>query len=157
MPLECALTYSDGIVGSNTKGGRTNTSAVIEFEHKVSSPVDTQMGIVTGARVHDSVVLKKPIDTASPPLYQACCNGTTLESMKIDFYNITPEGQETIYYTITLSNVKVTSVKEILPNTKDPSLESQVHLEEVKLLYERINWMHHAGYEYEDAWVDPQK
>lgn len=156
MPLECAVYYSNDIQGQNTKGGRTGSSPVIEFEHEVYSPIDEQMGTVSGARVHKALTLKKPVDTASPPLYKACCNGETLDEVRIEWYEITPAGKEELYYTTTMKNVKVASVKDILPNTKDPGLEDQVHLEVVNFLYETINWKHEAGYEYEDGWAMAQ-
>ncbi len=156
MALEGALYYSNDIVGSNEKGGRDGSSAVIEFDHEVYSPTDTQRGIVSGARVHGNVVLTKEIDTASAILYQACCNGQTLDELKVEWYRINPMGQEELYFTHTLSGVKVAAVEQILPNTKDPSKEHFRHLERLKLLYERINWKHEEGYEFEDAWKDAQ-
>lgn len=154
MALECAMTYSNDIVGSNTKAGRANTSAVIEFKHEVYSPVDEQEGAVTGSRIHRAAEVWKEIDTASPSLFQACCTGQTLDEVKIDFYRITPAGKEEVYYTITMSGVKVASVKDVLPNTKDPLKEKQTHLERVRFLYEKINWKHADGYEFEDAWAE---
>jgi type VI secretion system secreted protein Hcp len=156
MALEAALYYSNDIVGANTKGGRDGSSAVIEFEHEVYSPTDTQRGIVSGARVHGNVILTKEIDPASANLYKACCNGETLDELKIEWYRINPTGQEEVYFTHTLSNVKVAAVEQILPNTKDPSKEQYRHLERLKLLYEKINWKHEEGYEYEDAWTAAQ-
>ncbi|MEP0548450.1 MAG: type VI secretion system tube protein TssD [Rhodothermales bacterium] len=156
MALEAALYYSNDIVGSNTKGGRADSSPVIEFEHEVYSPTDDQRGIVSGARVHGNVILTKEIDTASANLYKACCNGETLDELKIEWYEISPTGQEQVYFTHTLTNVKVAGVEQILPNTKDPNKEKFRHLERLKLLYERINWKHEGGYEYEDAWTDEQ-
>ena len=153
MPVEAALYYSDGIKGANTKGGREDSSAVIEFNHEVYSPVDTQMGRVTGARVHGTVELVKEIDTASANMYKACATGETLDELKVEWYRIV-DGKETLYFTHTLSNVKVAGVEQILPNTKDPLKEKQVHLERLKLLYEKINWKHEEGYEYEDAWSE---
>lgn len=156
MALEGALFYSNDIVGSNTKGGRDGSSAVIEFNHEVYSPTDTQRGIVSGARVHGNVIITKEIDPASANLYKACCNGETLDELKIEWYRINATGQEEVYFTHTLSNVKVAAVEQVLPNTKDPSKEQYRHLERLKLLYEKINWKHEEGYEYEDAWTAVQ-
>jgi type VI secretion system secreted protein Hcp len=153
MALEGALYFSDGIVGSNTKGGREGTSAVIEFNHSVYSPVDAQMGRVSGARVHAPAEIIKEMDTSSASLYKACCTGETLDELKVEWYRIV-DGKETLYFTHTLTNVKVASVEQILPNTKDPSKEQYVHLERLKLLYEKINWKHEEGYEFEDAWSE---
>jgi len=156
MALEGALYYSNGIVGANTRSDRSDSSAVIEFDHSVYSPTDKQRGIVSGARVHGNVELIKEIDTASANLYKACCNGETLDELKILWYRINPTGQEEVYFTHTLTKVKVAAVEQILPNTKDPSKEQYRHLERLKLLYEKINWKHEDGYEFEDAWTAPQ-
>ena len=155
MALEGALYYSDGIVGGNKKKGRADTSVVVEFDHEVYSPIDTQRGTVSGARVHKELVVVKEIDPASASLYQACATGQTLDELKVTWYRINPQGGEEPYFSHTLSNVKVASVQQILPNTKDPSKEQLTHLERVRLLYERIAWKHEDGYEFEDSWAEP--
>lgn len=155
MPLECALFYSDGIKGSNTKAGREDSSVVVEFSHKVYSPTDEQRGIFTGTRVHGSVDLIKEMDIATPMLYQACCDGKTLEQLHIEWYEIKPQGAEELYFTHTLKGVKIAAVEDILPNTKDPTQERKRHLERLKLMYEEIEWKHEEGYEFADGWKVP--
>lgn len=156
MPLESALYYSDGITGSNNKKGRADSSVVIEFDHRVYSPVDTQRGSVSGARVHDALVVVKEVDKATPLLYQAACSGKTLPEFKIEWYRISPTGQEEPYFQHTLKNVKVASVEIMLPNTKDPAKEKQTHLEKLELLYEEITWTFLDGQiEHVDAWKAP--
>jgi type VI secretion system secreted protein Hcp len=152
MALECSISYSDGISGSNVKKGRDKSSVVIEFQHRVYSPVDTQRGLVSGARVHGAVEVVKEIDTATAPLCQAMCTGQTLKELVINWYRITPKGTEEVYFTHTLTNVKVASVMLYLPNTKDPALERQTHLEKLELLYEQIQWTHVEGLEFVDSW-----
>lgn len=154
MPLECALYYSNGIAGSNTKGKREGSSVVVEFNHKVYSPTDDQRGIFTGARVHMPVRVVKEIDTASPQLYQACAQGQTLEELKVSWYRINPNGGEELYFSHTFTGVKVASVEEVLPNTKDPSKATQTHLEEVRFMYEKMLWKHEEGFEFQDAWKE---
>jgi type VI secretion system secreted protein Hcp len=100
------------------------------------------------------VTITKTIDTASPMLYQACAEGKTLDELTIEWYRINDQGVEELYFTHTLKKVKVSEVKAVLPNTKDPKKERLTHLEEVKLMYEQISWKHEEGYEYEDSWVD---
>lgn len=155
MPLECALYYSDGITGSNTKKGREDSSVVIEFDHKVYSPVDTQRGSVSGARVHAPLVIVKEVDKATPVLYQAACEGKTLPEFKVQWYRISPDGKEEPYFEHTLKNVKVASVEMLLPNTKDPAKEKQVHLERLEVLYEQVSWAYLDGQiEFIDSWKD---
>lgn len=154
MPLESAIYYSNDIQGSNSKGAREGSSVVVEFNHKVYSPTDDQRGTFTGARVHEPVMIVKEIDTASPQLYQACSQGQTLDELKVTWYRINPNGGEEQYYSHTFEGVKVASVEEILPNTKDPAKEKQTHLERVTFLYEKMTWRHEDGFEYQDAWKE---
>lgn len=152
MPLEGAIYFSNDIKGSNIKGKRDGSSVVIEFNHKVHSPVDDQRGMFTGARVHSPVRIVKEIDTASPQLYQACAQGQTLDELKVVWYRINPTGGEEQYFSHTFTGVKVASVEEILPNTKDSEKARQTHLEEVKFLYQKMLWKHEEGYEFMDDW-----
>lgn len=156
MPLECALFYSNGIKGSNTKAGRNDSSVVIQFNHRVYSPTDDQRGIFTGTRVHAPAELVKEMDIATPLLYKACCDGETLDELQVRWYEIDPTvGNEVLYFTHTLKNVKVASVEDILPNTKTPAQETLRHLERVRLMYEEIEWKHEEGYEFADGWRVP--
>jgi len=155
MPLESALYYSDGIKGSNTKKGRQDSSVVIEFDHRVYSPLDSQRGSVSGSRVHAPLVITKEIDAATPLLYEASCNGKTIPEFKVEWYRISPDGREEPYFQHTLKNVKVASVEIILPNTKDPSKEKQSHLERLELLYEQVTWTYLDGQlEHTDSWKE---
>ena len=154
MPVPASITYSDGITGSNTIAGREGTSEVIQLEHTLQIPLDRQRGTVSGKRVHSPVTIIKEIDTASPLLYQACAEGKVLSELRIDWYRINAQGIEQKYFSHTLSDVKVAEVKAILPNTKDPKEERLTHLEEVKLVYEKIEWRHEEGYEYSDSWKE---
>lgn len=156
MPQEAAVYWSNGVTGSNTKRGREDSSVVVEANHKVYSPIDPQRGIVTGARVHEPFILVKEIDNSSPQLYQQCCEGKELEEVVLKWYDIDPKsGQEVNYYTTTLKSVKVASVEDILPNTKESLHEKKRHLERVTLLYEGIEWMWMDGnISYQDSWKD---
>lgn len=152
MALESALYYSDGIVGSNTKGGRADSSAVVQFSHEVYSPVDQQRGIPSGARVHGPVTIIKELDTADVALYQACCTGQTLEELRVEWFRINQTGQEELYFTHTIKEVKVASSEVLLPNTKDKDKEAYRHLVKLTLLYEEMVWKHEEGFEYADGW-----
>lgn len=154
MPVPAALYYSNGIKGANPIRGREDSSEVVELNHRLYMPLDQHRGTVSGKRVHEPVTLTKEIDTASPLLYQACAEGKTLDELSVEFYRINPQGMEELYYTITMKGVKVASVQAVLPNTKSPDKERLTHLEEVQLMYERIEWKHEEGYEYMDAWAD---
>ena len=150
MPMECALFYSNGIKGSNTKGGREDSSAVIEFNHEVYRPVDPQKGVVQGTRVHKAIDLIMELDTAVPSLYKSCCKDEQLDELVVKWYDT----KDQLYFTHTLKKATVASVEVILPNTKDPSKERSPHLVRMRLQYEEIEWNHVGGkgLQYPDAW-----
>jgi type VI secretion system secreted protein Hcp len=157
MPIESALFYDDalGIKGSNTKKGRADSSVVIQLDHEVFTPVEEQRGVVTGARVHRPVNLLKEIDTASAGLYQACCEGKTIPKLTVKWYEIDGTSADEVehFHTI-LEGVKVVSVVQRLPNSKEEAEAKKRHLEELKLMYEKITWKHLAGFEFTDMWKE---
>lgn len=161
MPLTAALSYSDGITGTNSMaeiGGvdTSETSEVYEYEHKVYSPIDLNTGAVQGSRVHGALKITKPVDTATAPLYQALCQGQTMEEFVLHFFRVNAvDGTVEEYWTITMTNVKVASIQPGLPNVKDEALLNIPLMEDVEFLYEKITWMHTDGFEYEDTWAAP--
>ncbi len=153
MPLECAVYYSEGIEGTNPKGGRDASSNVIEFNHEVYQPIDVQTGGVTGARVHGSVDLIAEADTALVPLYQALCTNQNLDEVKIVWYRLTGAAEEE-YLSMLLSNARVGAIEMILPNTKETKKEKLKHLMRLSFAYESITWEHVDGYTCTDAWKE---
>ena len=79
MPLECALYYSDDIKGANTIASREGSSVVVEFNHQVQQPVDTQKGEVSGARVHHTVEMLTENDRNASGLGQFLSRRATTE------------------------------------------------------------------------------
>jgi type VI secretion system secreted protein Hcp len=154
MPLECALYYTDalGIKGSNIKGGREDSSAVIELNHEVRSPRDVQTGQATGARIHSPVRILKEVDAASPLLYKALTRNEILPELEIKWYRVV-DGVETEYYHHKLKNVRVVSVEDVLLNSKGTEFEHMPHVERVALGYEEITWTwDDGGLEHSDNW-----
>lgn len=163
MPLTAALTYSDGITGTNSHseiGGLdvSEASEVYEYEHKVYSPIDLNTGAIQGSRVHGPLKVTKPVDNATAPLYQALCHAQILEEVVLHFFRASLAGDGTVeeYWTITMTNVKVASIYPKLPNVKDEELLNIPLMEDVEFLYETIAWKHEpAALEFEDVWASP--
>ena len=158
MPIPAYATFKDDsggeLKGSVTIAGREGSSEVMEFDHDVYIPTDANNGRLTGVRVHRPVKLVKSYDAASPYLYRACCKGQTLKEVEIKWFEIDETGAEKEYFTHKLENVKVSEVRAVMPNTKDPDKERYVHLEEVFLVYGKIKWKYtEGGLEYEDDWL----
>ena len=145
---------SSELKGSVTQKGREGSIEVHAFEHEVRIPTDPHTGALTGRRIHEAVKVVKPYDASSTYLYKTCCEGLTLAEVKIGWYRI-EAGQidEVLYFSHLLKNARITSVKPIMYNVKDLAKERYVHLEEVLLRYESIEWTYTDGsLTFVDCW-----
>ena len=118
--------------------GRENTAEGHAFDYSVTIPSDKNSGQLTAVRQHHNVVLTKTFDSASPVLFDACCRGKTLQCVKLDWYRINDKGEEDLYFTHTLSDVKVVAVRQVMLHVKDPHNDAFNHQEEVSLRFKKI-------------------
>ena len=142
------------IAGSVEIGGREGSIEIQEFNHRVYIPTDPDNGRLKGVRKHGAFEIIKEIDGSTPYLYKACCEGQTLQEVKVSWYQIDDTGTEAEYFVHTLKNVKVASIEEYMPNTKDPERERYGHLEKVSLVYGSVTWQYvDGGLEHTDEWL----
>ena len=155
IPLYLWLKDDGGadIHGSVDVQGRENSIEVLAYDHEVYIPTDNNTGKLTGTRIHKPYSFVKETDAASPYLYKAVASGQTLASATFKLYRIDDAGQEVVYSTTTLTNVKVVKVAPKMYDIKDPAREKHNHLEEVELRYEKIEWEYTDGnLKHSDAW-----
>jgi type VI secretion system secreted protein Hcp len=145
------------IEGSCEMSGREGTILLDAFDHTVRIPRDPQSGLSTGKRVHEAFKVVKVYDKASPKLYQALCQGEHMKVVTVKWYRIDPSGQEQHYFTHTLTDAIVVSMRPWMPNCLDPLTESFTHMEEVMFTYKKIRWTWEIdGIESEDSWLAPK-
>jgi type VI secretion system secreted protein Hcp len=159
MPIPAYMTVTDDtgkkIDGSVTVEGREGTCEILEFDHEVRMPIDSDDGNITGTRKHEPFVFTKSQDAASPYMYKAVANGQTLKNMTLVWYKIDDTGSEKEYFRHTLEDVKITSIKPKMYNTKDLDKERYPHLETVSCKYGKITWTYADGnIEFSDSWVE---
>jgi type VI secretion system secreted protein Hcp len=143
----------DGIPGSVTVTGREGSIEILEFDHAVYIPIDRDDGSISGTRKHGAVTLHKAFDKSSAELYKRVCTGKEIPQIEIEWYEITPLGEEECYYTHTLKGCKISSVRSYMHNVKDPTKETFVHQEEICLRYEDITWTFKEGnLKHTDTW-----
>jgi len=156
MPIPAYMTLegNDGkIDGGSVVAGREGCVEVIEFHHEVRIPTDPDTGALTGVRKHEAFQIVKAFDKSSPLLYKAVCNGESFKSLKLDWYRIDEKGDEVLYFTHTLEDVKVSSVEPIMYNVKAKEFEKFVHMEKVSFRYAKIKWEYtDGGLIHEDSW-----
>jgi len=120
---------------------REKSVEVLAFKHCVYIPTDRDTGSLTSTRKHDALTITKSFGPLSPELYKACCDGKTLQKLIIDWYQIDSNGKEQKYFSHTLENVKVVSVKPQMLHIKDLNNDHHVHEEEIAFRYETIRWL----------------
>jgi type VI secretion system secreted protein Hcp len=142
--------------GDCTQTGRENLVLVYGTDHSLEIPRDTHTGLPVGQRIHKPYTVTKHKDKSSPKLFQACCSGETC-SVVFDYYRITPEGKEEKYFTITLDNAIIVSLREFTPLTFLEENKQYRDMEEVMFTYEKIVWTYVPdGIEAEDSWKTPK-
>ena len=144
------------IDGGCTQKGRENLILVQEFNHEVSIPRDLQTGLATGKRIHHPFTIVKEMDKATPLLYQACCSGEHMKKVELKFYRISAKGTEEHYFTTTLTDAIIVSMKPYKPNCLDAATAKWPDLEEVAFTYRAISWRHETDKkESQDDWSVP--
>ena len=144
------------IQGGVTQAGREGSIECISFEHTVVSPRDAASGLPTGKRQHTPIKLTMPIDKATPLIANAWSNNENLTEVTLRFYRPDATGTEQQYYTISLQNARVSSIRTWKPNTRDPESIALPDMVEVQLVYQRIIWTwEDGGITAEDDWETP--
>ncbi|EIC86600.1 Hcp family type VI secretion system effector [Serratia sp. M24T3] len=144
--------------GTNIKGAvevkdREGSIEVVAQDHSLYIPTDNNTGKLTGTRIHTPFLFTKEIDCSSPYLYKAVTTGQTLKSAEFKWYRIDSSGEEVVYYTTKLENVKLVKVSPKMHDTKDPAFEKHNHLELIELRYEKITWTYKDGnIIHSDSW-----
>ena len=157
MPIPAYMEVSDDtgkkIDGSVTVEGREGTCEIVEFQHEVRMPIDSDDGKITGTRKHEPFIFTKTYDAASPYLYKAVTNGQTLKKIVMIWYKIDDTGTEREYFRHTLEDVKITSVNPVMENVKDLDKERYPHMERISCKYGKITWTYADGnIEFSDEW-----
>ena len=164
MPLTAHL-YITGKVQGEIKGscdmaGREDSILVLAFNHEVMISTSTNANYVKssyGKRVHGPLSVVKEFDRSTPMLYQALTRGEPLKEVKLQWYAINPKGEQENFYTITLENAMIISIKSLMPHVWERELENRKPTEEVSFNYQKITWSWVAdGIESEDAWLQAE-
>jgi len=131
----------NGLKGS-ARGQGKNKSNVFGFEMNIESNRDTETGLPDGKRRHRSLTVTKEIDLASPGLHKlhfSTGKNSVSSSASIEFWRVPPGGgQEEVYYSITMSNVRVAQIRTLMLMNKIDGNNLIPEYEEVSFIYESI-------------------
>ena len=123
----------------------------LAYEQSVRQPKSGSSGQASGAPVYDDIVCRKRIDASSPALLKAVSTG---QHLKKAVFKFTTEGSADSY-TVTISDVRVTGVKQFSPGTSErpaaagsaprpmapgPITSKQPAMEDVSFGFAKIEW-----------------
>jgi len=128
------------IQGGATQKGRENRIVVIAYTHEIKAPVDAATGGPSGRRQHGLFSITKEGDKRTPLLQQALATNENLPEFELQCWRPSPSGVEQQYYTIRLTNARVVSIRQQMPNTASPDLRRVETYEEVSFTYQTITW-----------------
>jgi type VI secretion system secreted protein Hcp len=159
MPGYFSLTgeQQGNIEGSCQIENQVGKILVQGVDHTIEIPRSIQTGLPTGKRIHMPLMIIKQLDKSSPKLFQALTSGEQLSTAKLEYYMISAQGQETLYYTVELKNAIITSIRKYFPTALDPNNKTIGHMEEVSFTYATIieTWTP-DGIEAQDSWTAPK-
>ena len=128
------------ITGSVTQKGREGSIEVVSLHHEIVAPRDPASGRPTGKRMHKPFSVTKPLDRASPLLYEMLSNNENLSEVTLRVFKPHPSGVEKHAFTVHLVNATISSIQLRLLNTRLARNGKMPELEEVSFTYQRIEW-----------------
>jgi type VI secretion system secreted protein Hcp len=145
------------IPGSVTLPGHENSILVHTYSIEIDSLFDPASGQALGRSTHTPIVILKELDASSPLLWSACAGNETLVSWALAFWSAAQDANgaavENQIYTIRLTNARISSIREFLPDSRDAATTNYPVQQEVSFTYQKIEWIWTAGeVTSEDSW-----
>ena len=145
MALSISTPAPTSNVAGEVKGSHTDVNLVdhIEwygFSHEIVAPRDAATGLPTGKRQHRPLTAIKRMDKASPLLQDTLTKNGTFDKIEFHFWRPTPAGAEEHYFTITLEEATISSIRTEQLNNKYPENMAHETREYVSFTYDKITW-----------------
>lgn len=133
------------VIGPSDHPLADETIEVIEVRHAIRREVDTRRGAIVGNRAHPPFTIIKPVDIASPRLYQMCFGAERIPSMKLQYYIEEAGGNPIPFFSWELFDAYVAAVESIPPSDLGKEYEEQYDLiERVEFIFQKIKLEHSA-------------
>jgi type VI secretion system secreted protein Hcp len=126
----------EGIKGESRDAGHKEWMECLTVDfgvHQPKSAATSSSGQTVGRCHHDTIIIGRLSDMATPILLQTCSMGKTLARAKIEFLRADGQGRPIKYFEIELENILVS---EVAPEVG----ESRPMSEHLALAYSQIRW-----------------
>jgi len=133
--------------------GKGDKIAGLAFHYDVKSPRDAATGMASGKRQHGAITFTKAVDSSSPQIFQALIGNEVLKSVLFEFRGTSADGQEMIFYQMTLTNATLSEVEQYVgmsgqvttAEAKHSGVSDSSLLEDVRLTFQRIEVVSQVG------------
>jgi type VI secretion system secreted protein Hcp len=148
--------------GEGTSKATKDAIDGLSFAYDLKSPRDLSTGQATGKRQHSPIRIVKGWGAATPQIFQALVSNEVLTSVKLEFRKTNVNGEEVVYYTITLADAVVSEIRQFSREATDSSSGGKraatdpQELEEVSFTFQKITVENNqAKTMSEDSWRAP--
>ena len=133
--------------------GKGDKIAGLAFHYDVKTPRDLATGMASGKRQQGAITFTKAIDSSSPQIFQALIGNEVLKSVLFEFRTTNANGEEMVFYQITLTNASISEVEQYVgmsgPGTsadaKHLGASDSSPLEDVSVTFQRIEVASQVG------------
>ncbi len=133
--------------GLSRQKGRETWSAIRAIEHELAYPWDPADASAGVGSAHGSLVVTRAIEPSTPELARALSKKSKIDEVNLEFEMDPGGGKTVVYYTIKLTDCRVTMHETFLGSTDQRAAGWPVHLERLGFGYTKIEW----------TYMDPKK
>lgn len=112
----------------------------VAIDHKLTLPVSNPGG-AGAAPPSFALTITKRIDKATPKLFGLAASGHAVSRVTITWTRFNPtNNRDEAYYTITLTNVEISALKQRPVSATAPESKFSAEYEDVSFTFDRIEW-----------------
>lgn len=115
------------------------------FDQRIASPRDTAAGARGSRRTHQPLLIRRPVDAATPQFLHASCTAEELRSVVMEFPHRNGDGGEEIAFAVKLTAAVVTAHRLVTAEGDGHGAATCGLIEEVEFAFQRIEWEHRPG------------
>lgn len=146
------------VEGSCVQVGLENHIEWYSVSHEIVAPHNATTGQRSARRNHGPLTAVKPLDKASPLLADTLTKNGSIAKIEFKFFRPAPSGEETHYFTITLQQAKIGTIRLEHLHNKYPDNMAHETYEHVSFLYDKITWEEvDAGTMAFDSWKQTER
>ena len=125
--------------GESPKDKHKEKFTGLGFEYSVASPRDLASGQASGKRQHTPIKVVKEWGASSPQFFQACTTNEVLPEVNFEFSKTDANGEETVFYTIKLTNASVSKITQFTshPEAHQDPMPTR-YLESLEFTFQKI-------------------